>query len=103
VRGLLIIDSRCPLASFVEYVSAPLSMPEHIDYQPGTRTLVASCCKALCRRVVALRSGLDPNDASSAIGSGAARAVQGHGTAPVTVLPALVYPVVDATIVGAVR
>jgi hypothetical protein len=99
----LSVVSVCHVASLVENASAPLSMPEHINYQPGTRTLVASCCKALCRRVVALRSGLDPNDASSAVGSGAARAVQGHGTAPVTVLPALVYPVVDATIVGAVR
>jgi hypothetical protein len=100
----LIIDSRCPLASFLEYVSAPLSMHEHINYQPGTRTLVASCRKALCRRVVALRrNGLGPSYSSSATGSGAARAEQGYVAAPVTVLSALVYPVVDATMVGLVR
>jgi hypothetical protein len=98
----LSVVSICHAASFVENASARLSMPEHINYQPGTRTLVASCCKALCRRVVALRSGLDPNDASSAVGSGAARAVQGYVAAPATVLPALVYPLVVATVVGTV-
>jgi hypothetical protein len=99
----LSVVSVCHAASFVEYVSAPLSMHAHINYRPGTRTLVACCRKALCRRVVALRSGLDPNDVSSAVGSGAARAVQGYVAAPVTVLPALVYPAVAATVVGTVR
>jgi hypothetical protein len=99
----LSVVSVCHAASLVEYVSALLRMLEYTNYQLGTRAPVATCYKELCWRVVTPLRRLDPNDASSAVGCGAARAMQGHGTAPATVLPALVYPVVAATVVGTVR